>query len=133
MRKTAAFTKTASSTCGLNLHFHSISFPAVKDEDSDIDVPEDEGSGSDMEECHPFKPRPARNSFMTGLQQNFDLVLLTPGSSHCNDMSSFYFPRLIVLQHIHHVVFTGPIFSHSSFGPTMKNKTKGEHMETLAV
>lgn len=44
-----------------------MSSPAVKDEDSDIDVPEDEGSGSDMEECHPFKPRPARNSFLAGL------------------------------------------------------------------
>lgn len=44
---------------------------SLKDEDSDIDVPEDEGSGSDMEECHPFKPRPARNSFMTGRGARF--------------------------------------------------------------
>lgn len=51
------------------LSFHL--FPAVKDEDSDIDVPDDEGSGSDMEECHPFKPRPTRSSFMAGLLQKF--------------------------------------------------------------
>uniref|UniRef100_A0A3Q3W8T8 Clusterin associated protein 1 n=1 Tax=Mola mola TaxID=94237 RepID=A0A3Q3W8T8_MOLML len=30
---------------------------SLKDEDSDMDVPEDEGSGSDMEECRPSKPR----------------------------------------------------------------------------
>lgn len=55
--------------------------PAVKDEDSDIDVPDDEGSGSDMEECHPFKPRPTRSSFMAGLQQKF-YSLMTTGSFH---------------------------------------------------
>lgn len=49
--------------CTLSYHFSL----AVKDEDLDIDVPDDEGSGSDMEECHPFKSRP-RSSFMTGLQ-----------------------------------------------------------------
>ncbi|TNN52562.1 Clusterin-associated protein 1 [Liparis tanakae] len=34
---------------------------SLKDEDSDMDVPEDDGSDSDVEECRPAKPRPARN------------------------------------------------------------------------
>lgn len=45
----------------------SHTFFAVKDEDSDMDVPEDEGSGSDVEECRPSKPRPIRKSIMTGI------------------------------------------------------------------
>lgn len=48
----------------------------MKDEDSDIDVPEDEGSGSDMEEGHPFKARPARNSFMAGVEQKFACLMM---------------------------------------------------------
>jgi len=42
---------------------------AVKDEDSDTDVPEDDGSDSDVEECRPAKPRPARNGVMAGTAQ----------------------------------------------------------------
>ncbi|XP_031715407.1 clusterin-associated protein 1 homolog isoform X1 [Anarrhichthys ocellatus] len=44
---------------------------SLKDEDSDMDVPEDDGSDSDMEECRPSKPRPARNGVMAGRGARF--------------------------------------------------------------
>ncbi|XP_059197901.1 clusterin-associated protein 1 homolog [Centropristis striata] len=44
---------------------------SLKDEDSDMDVPEDEGSDSDMDECRPSKPRPARNGIMAGRGARF--------------------------------------------------------------
>lgn len=72
MRSSCEKNSSVHSDILVHLWFESVpSFhfsPAVKDEDSDIDVPDDEGSGSDMEECHPFKPRPTRSSFMAGLQ-----------------------------------------------------------------
>ncbi|XP_056270762.1 clusterin-associated protein 1 homolog [Pseudoliparis swirei] len=44
---------------------------SLKDEDSDTDVPEDDGSDSDVEECRPAKPRPARNGVMAGRGARF--------------------------------------------------------------
>lgn len=93
MRSSCKKNSSAHSDIFVYLWFESaLSFrflPAVKDEDSDIDVPDDEGSGSDMEEGHPFKPRPTRSSFMAGLHQKFLLLLIT-GSLHLT-VSSVYF------------------------------------------